>query len=469
LHIRTIPGKADAIAIAQILAVSISEISDLTENETFTQPKNVINNIEASIYTLDKIIKKYDNLPGNEIEHLIKINDTVKQTLKENQICNRALTRYSALLDSIDLIVYVKDSKRLIKKVNNNFITCCSPNYTEEEIVGSKFIDLFGRKDIENIVLLENKVFNTGIRIKDESIKIPGMPKHVGLISISPILNSENNVIEIASSIKDITRINNLIDKERLLKNILNQLEKEWVWIKRFNPQKFNFISLGASKTLGFDNNEYHMYPEILLSKIHPDDRERYKKTTSESEYPFKIKFRVFNKENNIIWLEFTGFKTLDKNKIPLYYGISREITNDIIEENSRMELENAISSNDMVIMAIKFSFLEQKILHYKYISNNIYRVLGIKKENLVKGNISWFELIHDKDQKTFIKLIKNKIASKKITLRLNIKNKYKNIYTKVIAKSHTEDSHKSTPNEAEFYVYMHEVNNSTGTDTDTK
>ena len=459
LHERSTPSNAEVIAMAHILGVSASDISDMPNIATFETINDNSQNIDNSIYLLDNIIKEYGDVPAVSIEHLVRVNDTIKRTLKENQRCNKTITRYSTLLNSIDLIVYVKYSKSFLKKINSSFIDHCSPGYTEDEIIGDKFIDLFGRKEIADIVALENKVFDTGIYIRDEKIKIPGTAKKFGLISISPIFNSENEVIEVVASIKDVTSINNLVNKEKLLRDILNKLENEWVWIKRFNPHRFEFISSGASKTLGFDIIEYHMYPEDLLARIHPDDRAKYELTTSQESYPFNIKFRVFGKDKNIIWLEFRGFKTLDKDGKPLFYGISRDITKEVNAENGRLELENAINSSDLVILATRYSFKQMKILKYEYISDNIYDVLKLKKSDLLDGKISWFDMILEPDKTAVVEWLENKIVSKNVTFRLKKGNTVKWIYARAIAKNYTKKSKKMlSSDEVFFYVYMRDI-----------
>jgi transcriptional regulator with XRE-family HTH domain len=459
LHERSIPSKAEIIALAHILGVSASEISDLPNISLLETMNDAGQKIENSIYMLDNIIREYGDVPAVSIEHIIRVNDTIKRTLNENQRCNKAIARYYTLLNSIDLIVYVKDSKRLIKRANSSFIDHCSPGYTEDEIIGNKFIDLFGRKEIADMILLENKVFTTGDCIQDVKTRIPGTVNKFGLISISPILNSENKVIEIVASIKDVTGIDKLIKKEKLLKDILNKLENEWVWIKRFNPHRFEFISLGAAKTLGFDINEYHMYPEDLLARIHPDDKAAYELTTSPEGYPFDIKFRVFGKNDNIIWLEFRGFKTLDKDGKPLYYGISRDITKEVNAEEGRLKLESAINSSDLVIMVTKFSFKNKKILKYEYISDNIYDVLSIRKNDLLADKISWMDTVVEEDKTAVIEWLENRIASKNVTFRLKKNNRVKWIYARAIAENYTKKSKKMlVSDDVVFSVYMRDI-----------
>ncbi|MCP4176790.1 MAG: PAS domain S-box protein [bacterium] len=459
LHERSTPSKAEIIAMAHIFGVSASDISDLPSMGLLEDINDGGKNIENSIYLLDNIIKEYGDVPAVSVEHLVRVNDTIKRTLKENQRCNKTITRYSTLLNSIDLIVYVKDSKRFIKRVNSSFIDQCSPGYTEEEIIGDKFIDLFGRKEIADIIELENRVFSSGVYVRDEKIKIPGTAKKIGLISISPIFDSENKVIEVVASIKDVTGISNLVKKEKLLKDILNKLENEWVWIKRFNPLKFEFISSGAGKTLGFDIIDYHMSPDDLLARIHPEDRYMYEKTTLPENYPFCIKFRVLDKNNVTIWLDFRGFKTLDKDKKPLYYGISRDITREVNTERGRLELEHAINSSDLVILATRYSFEKMKILKYEYISDNIYEVMKIKKDDLLSDKISWLNMIVESDKPAVVEWLENRIASKNMTFRLKKGNSVKWIYARAIAENYTKKSKKKLAgDEVVFYVYMRDI-----------
>ncbi|HJO94602.1 MAG TPA: helix-turn-helix transcriptional regulator [Victivallales bacterium] len=204
LHERSIPSRAEIIALAHMLETSVSEISDL--NDRCKSGKNVNNTqkIVSAVFLLEKIIEEFGDVPAVSVGPLKILNDNIKNILNENQRNRELAAKYLTLIDALDLIVYVKNKNRVIQRINSSFLNYCSQN---DDIVGNKFIDLFGREEIEEIVNLENKVFNSGNYIKDRKIKIPGAKNKLGVLSISPVFNSKNEVSEIVSCIKDISFI----------------------------------------------------------------------------------------------------------------------------------------------------------------------------------------------------------------------------------------------------------------------
>ncbi|HJO93333.1 MAG TPA: helix-turn-helix domain-containing protein, partial [Victivallales bacterium] len=220
---RTQPSKTDLIALSVLFDIPLCEISDYDNLTIFSSTnKNTTQSctVDGAINIINNIIKKYGDVPEVSISALNKLNNELVNMSKKNQRLTKALNRNNVLFDTINSILYIKDKNRSLIKVNNAFINSIPGNYSLEDIIGSKVIDILGRKEIEELIILENSVFETGLLVIDELIKIPGSNgKKQGLVSIKPVFDKSNDVNEITVCIKDVTRLNEIIEKQSMLTN----------------------------------------------------------------------------------------------------------------------------------------------------------------------------------------------------------------------------------------------------------
>jgi transcriptional regulator with XRE-family HTH domain len=230
-HGKRYPEKTSLIALAFLFGVSVSEISDCEDlpNDNNVAKKDIAINVLS-----EKLQTKIDSSEETltiDTKSAGRILKETERVISENRRLKKENRRLSAQNRSINQILYIKNKNRVIRNVNNNFLFYVSKNYTIEDVIGLKSIDIFGRKEIEDIVPLENKVFETGMSISDIRVKIPGIGEaKYGLISIEPIFDDLDNVIEIAVSIKDITDVVENIERLELLENVINKLDDQ-IWI----------------------------------------------------------------------------------------------------------------------------------------------------------------------------------------------------------------------------------------------
>ena len=323
------PSKIDLIALAQVYGTSLSEISEYDDLPASTQPLEDSIDIQRAAIELKQIINDNKGIPAKSLKPLRKIINENKNLERSNRALRKNSYRLSSILYSINAIIYVKDKKRVLRKVNDKFLELLQSDYTEEDVIGSRAIDIFGRKEIEEITPLENRVFESGSNIVDQEIKIPGSAgKKHGLISIKPILDEFDHVTEIAVSIKDITDVYENIEKYKLLEQIINSLNNR-IWVQYANSMEYLFSSKGVEKVWGYTREEVINNPDLLTGtelieqfkkhKMQPLKNKGYLKSG-------KYKFKARHKNGSLIWIEQTIYQTTYKGKT-IYYGIDFDIT----------------------------------------------------------------------------------------------------------------------------------------------
>ncbi|HJO93921.1 MAG TPA: PAS domain-containing protein [Victivallales bacterium] len=331
-HGKRQPEKTSLIALASLYGVSVSDISDCKglPNENDTK----ITKIDISELTKQLQTKVNQSAAISNVEHK-SVNAILKETervMSENIRLKKENRRLSAQNRSINQILYIKNKNRVIRNVNNNFLFYVSKNYTIEDVIGLKSIDIFGRKEIEDIVPLENKVFETGVPISDIRVKIPGIGEtKYGLISIEPIFDDLDSVIEIAVSIKDITDVVENIERLELLENVINKLDDQ-IWIMSDKPYKYKFLGVnGTDKIYGRTKEEFKTNPQLWFDLIQYDDKRKLKINKTNCTLPLgEHSFRVIHKDGSNRWIKYKSFKIFDKDNKAILYGMNNDITNEI-------------------------------------------------------------------------------------------------------------------------------------------
>ncbi len=345
---KTEPSKTDLIALAQLFDTEISSISEyknLPINTPISEIEQDLINIESAKQKFVNEMSKSDYDPEQAIELVETLIKENKRLSSKNRSLQKSNNRFVSIMNSVQEIIYIKDLKRTFRKVNDKFIEHLKPGYTEEDIIGVTSIDIFGRREFEEIIKLESSVFETGSRIVDIRIKIPqSAGKKIGLISIEPIFDDMDKVSEIAVSIKNITDIVENIDKLEQLNSVSNKLEEQ-IWIATDNPFKYRFIGgNNFVESYGITKNEFIKDPLYQLKIMHPKDKAKY---NIDDKYfsllPGEYIFRVIHSDGEMRWIECKVFKTTDSNNRTILYGVNTDITTRKESELKREIMEKAM------------------------------------------------------------------------------------------------------------------------------
>ncbi|MCP4177009.1 MAG: PAS domain-containing protein [bacterium] len=399
-HGKRQPEKTSLIALASLFGVSVSDISDCEDlpNENNTKVKNIdINELAAQLQaSIDNSSEKL-NIDIKTAHTLIKETERV---MSANRRLKKENRRLSAQNRSINQILYIKDKNRVLRNVNNNFLYYTSKNYTIEDVIGLKSIDIFGRKEIENIVPLENRVFESGMPISDVRVKIPGIGEtKYGLISIEPIFDDLDNVIEIAVSIKDITDVIENIERLELLENVINKLNDQ-IWIMSDKPYKYKFLGgNGTDKIYGRTKEEFKSNPLLWFSLINTEDKGKF--LTGRNDWILPLgnhTLRIVHKDCSNRWIKYKAFKTFDKDNKAIFYGISNDITNEIESQNIISLMWEGINS-----MKDAFCLLKPSTSEHLFVNKSREVIYGYPYENFQNDGYNFWlnTCLHPDDRET--------------------------------------------------------------------
>ncbi len=346
-HGKRFPEKTDIIALAMLLGVSVAEISEYEDLPDINQTKEKKIGLKELTAELESMLAASSDITGENIKSLNKILNETNRVISENKILKKENGRLEAQNRSINEILYIKDKNRIIRGLNNNFLFYIGKDYTKEDVIGLKAIDIYGRKEIEDIVPLENRVFETGESIKDIKIKIPGKGKtKYGLMSIEPIFEELENVVEIAVSIKDITEVVENVAKLELLETVINKLDEQ-IWIMNETTHKYNFFGgSGTEKMYGHTKEEFRNDPFLWFGLIHPEVRQKYQATKNLHTFPLgEHLIRFVHKNGSNKRIKYKAFRTYDNNNKPILYGIISDITKELETKNIIALMEKSINS----------------------------------------------------------------------------------------------------------------------------
>jgi PAS domain-containing protein len=174
---------------------------------------------------------------------------------------------------------------------------------------------------IEEIIKLESHVFTSGESIFNKPIIVPGTQNTgKGLISIVPVFDESNSVINIIVSIIELTPIMYTIRHNKVIKAIMNLLQDEVIWVWNDTLHQTVFIGKQIENLIGWTYKEVMENNYDLFSRIiHPDDIHVFKKNelgTANS----KCQFRIYHKNGNLITFESSSYKIMEDDEI--YYII---------------------------------------------------------------------------------------------------------------------------------------------------
>jgi PAS domain S-box-containing protein len=159
--------------------------------------------------------------------------------------------------------------------------------------------------------------------------------------------------------------------------------------------------SSNVHKLFGLSDPVFEGTLETFIEKVHPQDRQRVKKSLQESIskiIPYDVEYRIIWPDGTLHWLKSIGKVSLDKkNKASKVTGTIQDISKKKLIESEREDWKtrHELISKSAGIVIYDYDIPSGKILW----SGNSENVLGFKPAEL--GNIDrWIELIHPEDRK---------------------------------------------------------------------
>ncbi len=187
------PCDADIRLMAQILNVSVRDISDLPEIKIRTEEEQDYSNLDTK------------DLPFDVAKRLKNMYDSYLDMGASNARLRSNLLKYEIMLQAIPLIVYVKDKRLNYTYANDKFLNLIGNVHGENSISGVSSSDIFGFNEYSQLMELEQQVLRTKQGIFRQQIYIPGtFKKKIGVLTITPVLNNNRGVEELVISIEHI-------------------------------------------------------------------------------------------------------------------------------------------------------------------------------------------------------------------------------------------------------------------------
>ncbi|MCP4177593.1 MAG: helix-turn-helix transcriptional regulator [bacterium] len=197
------PGKTDLMAIALLLEVKLSDISDYKDARFFYAKPGLrkTNSLKESTELFKNMMSNVHYTEYAKLEPLLHAYDDVCLLNRENSRLKERASRLNLILDFVDSAVYIKNYKHVVTFVNQKFINMLPEQLTEPDIIGHKFSDIFPVNEIRPVLQLESEAL-AGNHVYDRSVKIP-FNDHSRLYTISIISYFvKNKVREIITTIK---------------------------------------------------------------------------------------------------------------------------------------------------------------------------------------------------------------------------------------------------------------------------
>ncbi len=393
------PGDADIRIMAQLLNVSVGDISDLQEIKV----KN--NNTDKR----DVVDLDIDGIEPETAEKLKILNETCLELRATVTRLRSNLFKYDALLQNLPFVIYVKDKRLKYTYANERFLNLIEQSYSKNSISGASSFDIFGMKEYSQILELEQKVIKTKQKISNQQIFIPRtFKKKIGLLTIIPILNDNKEVEELVGSIEDITDTYEEEKRRKDLESITSKINHA-TWIGETvngnkDSFKYTFMSDNMFDIHGIEKQEALKGIKLWLNVVHEDDMSLLKEWLEIEDYPKKIHYKINTPKKGIRWISNETFKEgRDK-----FFGIITDITE---EKEREQEKEAILQTLNAATDAIKIAKIKGEKKEYIYVNNANKSLYELPLSKIKNNPELWKEYLHpdDKEKLTLIDKEKQK------------------------------------------------------------
>ena len=414
---KKIPSELKIRKLADILNVSVNEISDL-------KPAYVKSEIDLS-EVIDPWIQFADE---NSKDLFSKFNKYMFMIQEQHKKLQRSTIISRALLSSIESILYIKD-------INNNYITA---NSAFRELLSLKSdYDVVGKSDFDFFSTIEAKinheqdkqVLQTGEAIRNvENYILGSRKKKIGLISKIPILDSKNKMVGLIVNIIDITERVKASKDRKLLEKAINNIE-DCIWIAKVSEKNISkmdllFINKAVEKITAFNREDFYRNPLLWENFIQKKYHKQRIKNRQSNNYPIVSEYKANNaadSNNSEITIREKIFYDKTEN---IYLGIIEDTTNIRKNKEIRILLEKVLSESHDIVWIREYP-PSNKLL---YVSKSVHDMYGYSSEIFYKDSDFWYnncvhpddkaELLNNRDSSSWLQRKTHRIISKSGNIR---------------------------------------------------
>ena len=385
----SVPNNKQIRVLADILEISISDISDISnvnQENSIIKEGNYLNNVGSCLSFID-----------NEEKRNFKkvINDSLKATLSLSSKLEEAGFIIKSLLSGIDSTFYVKDKDLKYLLVNDNFLNNISLSI-DYQVYGCSDSDFFTKVDSELNSMQDEKVLVTGTPLLTEGYIIGSRKKKWGIISKIPIFDSNGNVYCIIGNFVDITDRKKMENREHLLKLCVDAMHDGLV-IQSPDMKNIIYYNKALLDMYGWDLKDLPEETEDLRyfwlnTCLHPIDRKNEKEYIEKLKWPKNRQFRIIRPNGEVRCLDSTITEVILDNS-NCHLTIIRDITEQEKAEKQIHELVNSINkANDCIWYG---EIIEDGKYDLKYVSKASEKIMGFLPHELIKEPAIWLNSVH--------------------------------------------------------------------------
>ena len=331
---KLVPSKKHIQKICKVLNVSISEISDIEEPAPISQ-KNLSDVIDSWLTLADL----------NSVGHQEEINNILDSIKNLNNKLNQSVVIIKALLDTMETMFYIKDSRLKYLTANVSFLKNVSYD-PENKVLGKDDFVFFSQEEARENTEEDRNVLHTGEPILRQERPLPGCRKTKwGIVSKLPVFDSGNKIVGIIGTFIDITQRKKSEGNFRFIEQCLNSTSQIIIIADGINNH-FVYISKRSFEAISGYSAETAFKEEVasILKKIcHPDDIHKFYVVVNWPE-TYTCEWRMICADKTIKWIKMTVSHIWnDSNKTLHLIWTCVDITDEKNMEYQRIKYNNSL------------------------------------------------------------------------------------------------------------------------------
>ena len=293
---KLIPSEKHIQKMCKVLNVSISEISDIEEPAPVSQ-KNLTDVVDSWLTLADLNSAGHQKEIGNILDSIKNLNNKL----------NQSVVIIKALLDTMETMFYIKDSRLKYLTANVSFLKNVSYD-PENKVLGKDDFVFFSQEEARENTEEDRNVLHTGEPILRQERPLPGCRKTKwGIVSKLPVFDSENKIVGIIGTFIDITQRKKSEGNFRLIEQCLNSTSQIIIIVDGINNH-FVYISKKSFEVISGYSAEVVFKEEVasILKKIcHPDDIHKFYVVVNWPE-TYTCEWRMICADRKTRWIKMT-------------------------------------------------------------------------------------------------------------------------------------------------------------------
>ena len=386
---RTSPNESKIRKLAEILNVSVTEISDLAIEYPLSDGK--ISELADSWH----VFSEEGNL-NQEVIQRVFLSNLENLFIKFNQTS----IIVKAIMFSMNFMFYVKDTNLKYITANQIFLNNTSSSIDENQVLGCKDHNFFSLQEARENEAQDKDVILTGKPLIDFEGYIPGTRKKKwGLISKYPILDSKGKIGGVTGVYIDITDRKSSEEIREMLELSLNSVSDAYC-IREIDRNFYFFVSSVIERIMGVTARKYMKggVDYWLKNCVHPDDRAEQSEFYKNRTWPDRREYRIIRPDGTIRLVEVTCEFQHFLNK-EFMCSVIRDITEKRKGEEVSELLRLNVDAMDSVLTLSSYDKELSKDIT-KYTNKATEKIFGFSPEEFYKHGIEiWLNRIHPMDR----------------------------------------------------------------------